>query len=196
MPQSPEPPRVIQILLEGDGGVGKSTLLMRYIFALFCEEYDPTIEQCYRKPVRLLDNDHVLEFIDSAGTVEFAHMRYRDMTIADGIVVVFAVTSRPSFEQVPTIVQAIRTHAIDGNNNVKPFLLVGNKIDCQSDRVVQTEQAQALAESIGAVGYLETSARSAFNVTEAFMSIGLEVVRTFHQTHTSTRASSRKCLLQ
>ena len=99
---------------------------------------------------------------DTAGQDRFRTITSAYYRGADGIIVVYDVTHRESYEHVRDWLKEVEKYAND--NTVK--LLVGNKSD-RRDRVVTPEEGQALAAELG-VPFIETSARSADNVEQAF----------------------------
>jgi len=109
----------------------------------------------------MLQIPHVAQW-DTAGQERFRTITSAYYRGADGIIVVYDVTHKESFEHVREWLQEVEKYAND--STVK--LLVGNKSDRQ-DRVVTTEEGQALADELG-VPFIETSARSADNVEQAF----------------------------
>jgi Ras-related protein Rab-1A len=90
----------------------------------------------------------------------------------DGIIMVFDVTSTESFDHVNDWLKEVNRYAAEGT--VK--LLVGNKCDRAADRVVSEEQAKEFAQELG-IYYIETSAKSAKNVEEAFLTMAGELIR-------------------
>jgi Ras-related protein Rab-1A len=85
---------------------------------------------------------------------------------------VFDVTSTDSFDHVNDWLKEVNRYAAEGT--VK--LLVGNKCDRTADRVVSEEQAKDFAAELG-IPYIETSAKSAKNVEEAFLTMAGELIR-------------------
>ena len=85
---------------------------------------------------------------------------------------VYDVTSQDSFDHVNDWLKEVNRYAAEGTCK----LLVGNKSDRTTDRVVTTEQAKEFADDIG-VPFLETSAKSAANVEEAFLTMAGELIK-------------------
>jgi len=85
---------------------------------------------------------------------------------------VFDVTNVESFDHVNEWLKEVNRYAAEGT--VK--LLVGNKCDRTADRAVTEEQATAFAQELG-IPYIETSAKSAKNVEEAFLTMAGELIR-------------------
>ena len=113
-----------------------------------------------------------LQIWDTAGQERFRTITSAYYRGADGIILVFDVTSTESLDHVHDWLKEVNRYAAEGT--VK--LLVGNKSDRTADRVVSTEQAQEMADSLG-IPLIETSAKSAKNVEEAFLTLAGELIR-------------------
>jgi small GTP-binding protein len=61
----------MRLVLLGSGGVGKSCITIRYVQDSFVTEYDPTIEDSYRRQVEVDGQQVMLEILDTAGTEQF-----------------------------------------------------------------------------------------------------------------------------
>lgn len=154
---------LFKLVLIGDSGVGKSCLLLRFADNEFVESFISTIGVDFRfRTLKLKDKTVKLQIWDTAGQERFRTITSAYYRGADGIIVVYDVTHKESFEHVREWLQEVEKYA--NESTVK--LLVGNKSDRQ-DRVVTTEEGQALADELG-VPFIETSARSADNVEQAF----------------------------
>merc|ERR1712010_395827 len=141
----------------GDGGVGKTALTIQLCSNHFVEEYDPTIEDSYRKQVVIDNNSCLLEILDTAGQEEFTALRDQWIRDCEGFVLIYSITSRPSFEQISVFKDQDRI----------PMMLVGNKCDLEEKREVSTQEGQDLARAFGA-NFKEASAKTRVNVEEAF----------------------------
>jgi Ras-related protein Rab-1A len=113
-----------------------------------------------------------LQIWDTAGQERFRTITSAYYRGADGIILVFDVTSTESLDHVHDWLKEVNRYAAEGT--VK--LLVGNKSDRTADRVVSPEQAQELATELG-IPLIETSAKSAKNVEEAFLTLAGELIR-------------------
>lgn len=71
--------REYKIVVVGGGGVGKSALTIQFIQSYFVDEYDPTIEDSYRKQVVIDDKVSILDILDTAGQEEYSAMREQYM---------------------------------------------------------------------------------------------------------------------
>lgn len=155
----------------GDGGVGKTALTIQLCSNHFVEEYDPTIEDSYRKQVVIDNQGCLLEILDTAGQEEFTALRDQWIRDCEGFVIIYSITSRGSFEQVMVFKdQVIRVKDADK----LPIMLVGNKCDLEDQRQVSTQEGQELAKKMGCQ-FKEASAKTRVNVEEAFYDLVREI---------------------
>lgn len=113
-----------------------------------------------------------LQIWDTAGQERFRTITSAYYRGADGIILVYDVTSMESFDHVHDWLKEVNRYAAEGTVQ----LLVGNKSDRSADRVVSEAQAKELADELG-ICCLETSAKSAKNVEEAFLTMAGELIR-------------------
>ncbi|KAJ3212035.1 Ras GTPase [Dinochytrium kinnereticum] len=156
--------REYKIVVVGGGGVGKSALTIQFIQSQFVDEYDPTIEDSYRKQCVIEGEPVVLDVLDTAGQEEYSAMREQYMRSGEGFLLVFSITSRSSFEEVHTFHQQILRVK---DRDWFPVVLVGNKADLESHRAVASSEGREAAHHFGCP-YIESSARTRVNVDEAF----------------------------
>jgi len=165
-----------KIVAVGGGGVGKSALIIQFRDRVFVEEYDPTIEDAYRKQGTIDDETCLFDLIDTNGQEEYSAMRDQYYRYGEGFLLIYSITSRSSFEEAPLFREQIqRAKEVESF----PFILVGNKCDLKEERQVTTEEGQNLAQSFGCP-FLETSAKIPINVDLAFHDIVREI-RRFNQ---------------
>ena len=158
---------IFKVLVIGDSSVGKSNLLLRFSDNIFHETFLPTIGVDFKiKNVTVKDKSVKLNIWDTAGQERFKTITAAYYKGAHGILVVFDITDRESFNNVTNWLNEIKKNA--GVNVVK--ILIGNKSDLESNRKVSIEEAKKMAESQGMV-YLETSAKNRINVDESFMEL-------------------------
>ncbi|ORZ09479.1 ras-like protein 3 [Absidia repens] len=156
--------REYKLVMVGGGGVGKSALTIQFIQSHFVDEYDPTIEDSYRKQCVIDGETALLDVLDTAGQEEYSAMREQYMRNGEGFLLVYSITSRMSFEEITTFYQQIcRVKDRDSF----PMVLVANKSDLESDRQVSTQEGRDLAKEFGSE-FIETSAKQRTNVDEAF----------------------------
>jgi len=162
-----------KLVIVGGGGVGKSALTIQFIQQHFIDEYDPTIEDSYRKQVQIGDEICLLDILDTAGQEEYSAMRDQYMRTGQGFVMVYSITSRSSFDEIISFREQILRVK---DKDYVPVILAGNKCDLERDRQVTTMEGQDLAKSFGCP-FVETSAKARINVDEAFHGLVKEIRR-------------------
>jgi len=165
--------REYKLVVVGGGGVGKSCLTIQLIQSHFVDEYDPTIEDSYRKQCEIDDETALLDVLDTAGQEEYSAMREQYMRTGEGFLLIYSITSRQSFEEIATFQQQILRVK---DQDYFPIIVVGNKCDLENEREVSVEEGQALARRFGC-NFIETSAKSKRNVDQAFFDIVREIRR-------------------
>jgi GTPase KRas protein len=162
---------IYKLVLVGVGGVGKSCLTIQYITQKFVDDYDPTLEDSYRKQTTIDGEESVLDIFDTAGQEDFSAVRDQYMRKGEGFLCVYAINQESTFEEVPHLYEHICKV-----KEVKeiPFVLVGNKCDLAESRQVSTERGQKLAEKLNCP-FLEASAKTRYNVCEAFETLVREI---------------------
>merc|ERR1711924_73634 len=150
------------------GRASASRVLLRFADDTYTESYISTIGVDFKIRTIELDGKTIkLQIWDTAGQERFRTITSSYYRGAHGIIVVYDVTDQESFNNVKVWLQEIDRYA---NENVNK-LLVGNKSDLTSKKVVDTETAKAFADELG-IPFLETSAKSAANVEQSFMTMG------------------------
>merc|ERR1712233_53490 len=89
-----------KLVVVGAGGVGKSALTIQLIQNHFIDEYDPTIEDSYRKQVSIANETCLLDILDTAGQEEYSAMRDQYMRTGQGFLCTYAIPSRSSFDEI------------------------------------------------------------------------------------------------
>ena len=120
-----------KIVVLGGGGVGKSALTIRLVTDNFLDEYDPTIEDSYRKQVDIDGEAALLDILDTAGQEEFSSMQDQWMREGKGFLLVYTITSSQTLDECIILRQKI-LRAKDSEN--VPMVLAGNKCDLKDDR--------------------------------------------------------------
>ncbi|EPQ52697.1 hypothetical protein GLOTRDRAFT_46657 [Gloeophyllum trabeum ATCC 11539] len=163
--------REYKLCLLGDGGVGKSALTVRYIQSHFVEEYDPTIEDWYRKQTVIDDEIALLDILDTAGQEEYKAMRDQYMRTSEGFLLVYSITSRQSFEEIPRLYEELLR--VKGVISC-PAIMVANKCDLDRARQVSMREGGARAKELGCL-FVETSAKNNMRVDDAFHDLVREI---------------------
>uniref|UniRef100_A0A8C6WGI0 RAB1A, member RAS oncogene family a n=1 Tax=Neogobius melanostomus TaxID=47308 RepID=A0A8C6WGI0_9GOBI len=168
---NPEYDYLFKLLLIGDSGVGKSCLLLRFADDTYTESYISTIGVDFKIRTIELDGKTIkLQIWDTAGQERFRTITSSYYRGAHGIIVVYDVTDQESFNNVKQWLQEIDRYASENVNK----LLVGNKCDLTTKKVVDYTTAKEFADNLG-IPFLETSAKSASNVEQAFMTMALRL---------------------
>jgi len=160
-----------KVVLVGKGGVGKSCLTIQFISSRFVEDYDPTLEDSYRKQVTVDDEECLLDIFDTAGQEDFSSVRDQYMRTGDGFLCVYSITYPVSFQEVESLYEHILR--VKDAQQV-PFVLLANKCDLEESRQISTQEGQDLADHLKCK-FLETSAKTNTNITEAFHEIVREI---------------------
>lgn len=157
-------PKEFKLVVVGGGGVGKSAITIQLIQSHFVDEYDPTIEDSYRKQCVVDGQQVILDILDTAGQEEYLAMREQYMRTGEGFLLVYAINSRNSLDELLVFYEQIQR--VKDSDNV-PVLVVGNKSDLEIERQVSYEEGLAFAKSLGCP-FLEASAKQRINVEESF----------------------------
>lgn len=153
-----------KLVLAGEGATGKTSLLERVKFNRFNETYSLTVGG----DVVFLDLD-VNEITtrlmcwDSAGQSQFSCIRQAFWKGMKGSIIVFDISWRGSYEAVHSWYYELQATAPG-----TPFVLVGSKADLEVHRQISQEEAQDLATELGAITYIETSAKTGTDATTPF----------------------------
>ncbi|SCV71833.1 BQ2448_4527 [Microbotryum intermedium] len=174
-------PIKLKIVVVGDGGVGKSSLVLALLKREFSEDYDPTVEDCYTTQLMVDGQEYSIDIVDTAGQEEYRGAWEEAIAReGDGFIVAYSIDSQSSLELIPTFLHIIRqvksplddpTNQDTPQNTPFPFMILGNKCDKPSnERVVSAQTAMAYARSAGGL-FTECSAKMGVNVDSAFQSI-------------------------
>mmetsp|Transcript_13490 Transcript_13490/g.16097 ORF Transcript_13490/g.16097 Transcript_13490/m.16097 type:complete len:195 (-) Transcript_13490:248-832(-) len=157
----------------GSGAVGKSALTIRLVTDNFLDEYDPTIEDSYRKQAVIDNKVALLDILDTAGQDEFSSMQDQWMRDGKGFLLVYSIADRQSFEKVLELREKIlRTK----DTSEVPMVVVGNKCDLSDERVVDQMEGQKIANTWSCPFY-ETSAKEKINNEKVFYELVREIRR-------------------
>ena len=155
--------------------MGKTCLLLRYANDSFSPTFITTIGIDFKIKNIELDGKRIkLQIWDTAGQERFRTITTSYFRGAQGILLVYDVTDRGSFNSIRNWVSQIHQHADVHVNKI----LVGNKCDMEGDRQVKTEEGQALADEMEGdppMAFFETSAKLNQNVDGCFTSIATSV---------------------
>ncbi|THW47010.1 ras-related protein-like protein [Aureobasidium pullulans] len=160
--------RVVIIL--GDSGVGKTSLMNQYVNKKFSASYKATIGADFLTKEVLVDDRLVtMQLWDTAGQERFQSLGVAFYRGADCCVLVYDVNNSKSFDTLDSWRDEFLIQASPMDPESFPFVVLGNKVDVEeSKRMVSSKRAMAFCQSKGGIPYFETSAKEAINVEQAF----------------------------
>ncbi|KAL0316192.1 UNVERIFIED_CONTAM: Ras-related protein RABC2a [Sesamum radiatum] len=159
-----------KILLVGDSSVGKSSLLLSFISNVV-DDLAPTI----------------------AGQERFRTLTSSYYRGAQGIILVYDVTKRDTFTNLSDV--WAKELGLHSTNQDCIKMLVGNKVDRESERVVRREEGMALAEELGCL-FLECSAKTRENVEQCFEELAMKIMEVPRLTEKGSTVVKRNILKQ
>ncbi|XP_039555351.1 ras-related protein Rab-44 isoform X3 [Passer montanus] len=166
-PKDPlDPDHLYNVLFVGDSHVGKTSFLYRLHADTFNPHLTATVGLDYQIKNLVVDNRRfALRLWDSAGQERYRSMTKQFFRKADGVVLMYDITSQHSFSDVRYWLSCIQEGAEDG----VAVLLLGNKTDCAAQRQVPTKEGECLAKEHQLMFY-ECSAASGHNIFESMVS--------------------------
>lgn len=161
---------VMKIVILGDGGVGKSCVMTRFVTDRFDESSFHTIGvEFLNRDVELKGDHYTLQIWDTAGQERFKSLRTPFYRGSDICMLTFSVTNRKSFESLAMWKREFLCYADVRDPESFPFVVLGNKCDVDpSEREVKTTEAETWCKTNGDLIYVETSAKDSINVDYAF----------------------------
>ncbi len=155
---------IFKLILIGNSGVGKSSILNRYMNKTFEDSYKCTIGVDFlMKSIEINGKTVKLQLWDTAGQEKYKSMvssYYRGANVA---LIVFDLTSHESFDALPLWIENYYKNGPDQKN----IILIGNKKDLEEERKVTEEEAKIFSETNNMM-YFETSAKEGDNIDYVF----------------------------
>jgi len=165
---------LFKLLIIGDSSVGKSSILLRFTEDEFDDEHPVTIGVDFKvKTIQLGTKRINLTIWDTAGQEKFRSLTSSYYRGTQGIILVYDVTSRESFQHLSVWLNEIDMYC---NNSDVVKLLVGNKIDL-GNREVSREEGLAFAKSKAMV-FIECSAKTKLGIQQAFEELVTKILET------------------
>ena len=179
--------RKIQILTLGDGKVGKTSILKRYNEDAFTSHHLTTIGIDFITRDVQINNETVpVKIWDTAGQERFRTITHTFYKQAEGVLLVFDVTDKTSYENLHNWINSIHEHA---DEKIIKYL-IANKIDMNEERKVTKEEGQKMANQYN-MKYFETSAKTNTNITESIEGLAKDIFETFAAAPDSPRTSEQ-----
>mmetsp|Transcript_35632 Transcript_35632/g.92891 ORF Transcript_35632/g.92891 Transcript_35632/m.92891 type:complete len:226 (-) Transcript_35632:359-1036(-) len=163
---------LFKLVLIGDSGVGKTSILTRFAENTFQESFISTVGVDFRvRTLNVKGRAVKLQIWDTAGQERFRTITSAYYRGADGIVVVFDLTNEESFDHVETWFDEIERYCSSSVSKI----IIGNKHDLDDQRQVTAEQAKEFAARVSSP-YIETSAKTDKAVEDAFMAMASSIL--------------------
>ena len=164
---------VLKVLTAGEGGVGKTTLLHRYVEGKFSSETKMTIGvEFFLKELIIDDKKVLLQLWDFGGQERFRFLLKSYVIGARGALLMFDLTRAMTLEKIQQWVNICRKE----NPNL-PILFLGSKADLAEDINISKDYIMAYKEQFNLYDYLEVSSKTGQNVETAFESVTREILK-------------------
>eukprot|EP00002_Diphylleia_rotans_P026091 TRINITY_DN5187_c0_g2_i1.p1 TRINITY_DN5187_c0_g2~~TRINITY_DN5187_c0_g2_i1.p1 ORF type:complete len:208 (+),score=50.76 TRINITY_DN5187_c0_g2_i1:59-682(+) len=156
---------LFKILLIGDSGVGKSSIMTRYCTGVFDEDVSATIGVDFKVKILQIGEARVkLTIWDTAGQERFRTLTSSYYRGAHGVILVYDVTRRETFDNIKTWMKEVDSYSTHADI-VK--IVVGNKVDKEAVREVTREDGLAFARTENMI-FMECSAKTKVGIQKAF----------------------------
>lgn len=165
----------LKIVLLGNVSVGKTCILLRFSENVFIEEYQTTIGLNYKVKQMQLHNKQTIkvQIWDTSGQERFLSLTKNFLKGSNGVVIVYDITEKKTFEDLEQWIESIKENI---DIDTLPIVLVGNKLDLESQRQVSKEQAEQFAKN-EKFKYFETSSKNNIGIEETFQYLAEEMYR-------------------
>ncbi|CAC5424124.1 unnamed protein product [Mytilus coruscus] len=156
-----------QMACLGSGGVGKTSIIKQYLYETHSQDHNETVEETYIQTYNINGDNKRIDFIDTAGCFVFPEMQKIYIARAVGFILVYSVNDAMSFELIKIIWKQIKSVRKDILSI--PCVIVGNKVDMENNREVETFDALEWAynENLGGC-FVEVSAKDNNGIKNAF----------------------------
>ena len=161
----------LKIIVLGDSGVGKTSLLNRFVTSEFSQTYKATIGADFMRKEIVIEEKHIsLQLWDTAGQERFQSLGSAFYRGADACILVFDITMLKTFDSIISWKQEFLNQCGPSDPNTFPFMVVGNKCDLENDRTVSIAKSNQWAREQD-LPLIEASAKDNIRIEEIFMEI-------------------------
>eukprot|EP00298_Acanthocystis_sp_HF-20_P028317 c7010_g1_i1.p1 GENE.c7010_g1_i1~~c7010_g1_i1.p1 ORF type:complete len:212 (+),score=66.07 c7010_g1_i1:28-636(+) len=168
---------LLKVIILGDSGVGKTSLMNQYVNKKFSNQYKATIGADFlTKEVVIEDRLVTMQIWDTAGQERFQSLGVAFYRGADSCVLVFDVNVAKTFENLDSWRDEFLIQASPRDPDNFPFVVIGNKVDLDQ-RVVSQKRAISWCTGKGNIPYFETSAKDGINVEQAFQVVAKNAIK-------------------
>jgi len=167
---------LLKVIILGDSGVGKTSLMNQFVNKKFSSQYKATIGADFlTKEVMVDDRLVTMQIWDTAGQERFQSLGVAFYRGADCCVLVYDVTMNNTFKTLENWRDEFLIQASPRDPENFPFVVIGNKVDLES-RVVTSKRAQGWCNSKNDIPYFECSAKENINVEQAFQTVAKQAL--------------------
>ena len=176
-----------KILTIGESGVGKTSILRRYVENKFERHHLATIGIDFQsKTIKIKNKEIKLKIWDTAGQERYRNIANQTFRGADGIILVFDITDDYSFSRITDWMEQINANI---SKDEIGLILIGNKCDLE-ERMVPYEKGEEKAKELG-IDYYETSALNGQCINDVFEAlVKLILKKNKHKNNTGSRTIS------
>ena len=156
------------IITLGNGQVGKTSLIIKYVDNTFSLNYIQTLGMDFKiKMVKLQNSEEIrVKLTDTAGQERFGSLSSNYLKKANGIILIYDITNRESFEALNNWADEIKEKS--KSDEARPIILIGNKLDLEGNRCISKEEGENFAKNnCGGINFYETSCKNGENVENA-----------------------------
>ena len=165
---------IFKILLTGNAGVGKTSLLRRYVDGFFDESTIMTVGVDFFTKELAFDNAHcLLQLWDLGGQKRFRYLLENFVMGARAALLLIDLTRMPHIKDILEWVNIARLHDI-----ALPIMLVGTKLDLEDLIAVDDDSALHLKNTFNMIDYIKTSAKTGHNIDKVFELLAKNLVET------------------
>jgi len=167
---------LLKVVVLGDAGVGKTSLIRQFVEKTFSKEYKPTIGADFlTQDVTVNGKTITIQIWDTAGQERFKSMAVSFYRGSDAVMVTYDITDSNSFENVDTWMKEFCENAgKEIDEKEFPFILLGNKSDlADTQRAVPKDRAEEWCKGKNGMPFYETSAVNRQNLQEAFERVAI-----------------------
>ncbi len=174
---------VFKLIVAGDGGVGKTTLVNRFVNGTFHEDFRLTVGIQVAAKREMVNGDTVdLQIWDLGGQERYRFILPDYCKGAHGALFLYDTTSYTSLEHMEDWIKVLRSQG-----GTFPIVVGGTKIDLPDVRTVPKEEALEVASKFGISEVIEVSSKTGVNVDALFESVCTQMIRFYQQSHQELR---------
>lgn len=156
------------VMTLGNSTVGKTSFILMLVEGTFTDIHLATYGIDYKSKTLTLPNkkSYKVNIYDTAGQERYQSISLNTIKNADGIILMYDITNKSSFDSISNWMKGIKE--IKGDNF--PIVLIGNKCDLESTRVISKEKGEELA-NLYKISFFETSNKNKVNIEQSFSEI-------------------------